>query len=399
MMNMKKYSTLILAFLVAITIQAQDWEQVASYPGDARHHPVTFSIDNFGYLVTGSDDDRDFFRYDADIDTWVQLPNFPGIGRGFSYGVTHEGMAYVGFGASSFFGLQDDLWRYDPVEETWTELTSCPCAERAHPAMIAGFGKIWVGLGSGPTGNLKDWWEYDIATDTWEQQPDLPGPTRHHPYFFDIDGVPYVGFGHGASIYRDFYRFDFETDSWTTLEAFPEQGRVAGTQFSHAGKGYILSGQGEDHDDLEEGEFWEYTPETDSWEQLISHPGTGRWAPGSFVIGDFVYFTSGNVDGVGNFNDMWKGDLPTFVSTEDDAFMQTKIEVQPNPAGDYFQLISDSVLPEGTKITLVDLQGKVVKTVNFQNANKYDIADLSTGIYMVKVFNAESTRTFKLLKL
>ena len=96
---------------------------------------------------------------------------------------------------------------------------------------------------------------------------------------------------------------------------------------------------------------------------------------------------------------MWKGDLPTFVSTEDDIFAQSEIELQPNPAGDYFQLISDSVLAEDTKIALIDLQGKVVKAVNFETSNQYNIADLPAGIYMVKVFNAASARTFKLLKL
>jgi len=397
-MNLKKNGTLIFIFLIAMTVQAQDWEQVASYPGSERHHPVTFAIDNYGYLVTGSENDRDFFRYDSDIDSWEQMPDFPGQGRGFAYGVTHEGKAYMGFGANNF-GLRNDLWRYDPVTETWQERASCPCLARAHPAMIAGFGKIWVGLGSGPSGNLNDWWEYDIATNLWTQQPDLPGPTRHHPFYFDIDGVPYVGFGHGADIYRDFYTFDHETDTWTMLDAFPEEGRVAGTQFSHAGKGYILSGQGEDHNDLDTGEFWEYTPDTDSWEQLNAHPGGGRWAPGSFVIGDFVYFTSGNTETQGNFNDMWKGDLPTFVSTENDVFAQSEMEIQPNPAGDYFQLFSDTVLANDTKIAMIDLQGKVIKTVDFQTNNKYDIADLTTGVYMVRVFNAETARTFKLLKL
>ena len=100
-MNMKKYSTLIVMFLAALTIHAQDWEQVASYPGDARHHPVTFAIDNYGYLLTGSNNDNDFFRYDSDIDTWEQMTDFPGQGRGFSYGVSYEGIAYMGFGANN----------------------------------------------------------------------------------------------------------------------------------------------------------------------------------------------------------------------------------------------------------------------------------------------------------
>ena len=45
------------------------------------------------------------------------------------------------------------------------------------------------------------------------------------------------------------------------------------TQFSYNNKGYVLSGDGDDHGPLSSGEFWEYNPLTDNWSQLPSHPG------------------------------------------------------------------------------------------------------------------------------
>jgi len=77
------------------------------------------------------------------------------------------------------------------------------------------------------------------------------------------------------------------------LTDFPSEARVAGTQFSYDGKGYILSGDGDDHEPLDFGEFWEYTPANDSWIQLPSHPGGAIWAPGSFIIGCDAYFLLG----------------------------------------------------------------------------------------------------------
>merc|ERR1712054_630601 len=56
---------------------------------------------------------------------------------------------------------------------------------------------------------------------------------------------------------------------------------------------FILSGDGNDHSYMETGELWEYLPESDEWRQHSPHPGRSRWAPGSFVIGCDVYFTSG----------------------------------------------------------------------------------------------------------
>jgi hypothetical protein len=139
----------------------------------------------------------------------------------------------------------------------------------------------------------------------WQQKIDLPGNDRHHPFYFGIGNYAYVGFGHGSvigpgsnpnsnsNIYNDFYRYDPSNDSWLQLSDFPSESRVAGTQFSYNGKGYILSGDGDNHGPLDSGEFWEYETSNDSWLQLNSHPGDAIWAPGNFVIDCNVYFLLG----------------------------------------------------------------------------------------------------------
>jgi hypothetical protein len=93
--------------------------------------------------------------------------------------------------------------------------------------------------------------------------------------------------GHGAGAYRDFYRFDPDHNTWNRLADFPAQARVAGTQFSFGGRAYIASGLGANDQPLPAGEFWEYEPTSDSWTQL-SAPRSGRWAPGTFVVGSTV---------------------------------------------------------------------------------------------------------------
>jgi len=396
-MKLLKNTITIFLILMALNLQAQTWQEVASILGDERHHPVTFSIDGFGYLVTGSNGDDDFSRYDPVADEWTQLTDFPGAARGFSYGVTYEGKGYLGFGAQGTTRYKD-LWEYDPTTETWTELTPLPGVPRAHPAMIAGSGKIWVGLGSGPAGNLDDWWEYDIATDSWEEQPDFPSFNRHHPYYFDIDGYPYVGFGHGQNIYRDFYKFDFENDEWIMLNAFPEEGRVAGTQFSHGGKGYILSGQGEDHEDLDTGEFWQYDPDTDSWEELTPHPWGSRWAPGSFVIEDNVYLLCGNKEVGGNQDDMWVANLPTPPVSTDDVIVENQINISPNPTADYFVLDTEVEIAQGSKVAVMDVQGKVVLSFDYESGKNYNVEVLASGTYIITVSNQKESYTSKLFK-
>lgn len=334
-MSMKHLAALTLCLAAASASSAQTWEQVASFPGVGRHHPVTFALNGFGYLVTGSTTggstiSDDFFRYDPVADSWTVLPDFPGPDRTYSYGGSYGGKGYLGFGSGSVFLA--DLWEYNPQTALWTQLAPLPALGRTHPAfVITDDGKIFVGCGGAQTGNLKDWWEYDIATNVWVQRPDLPGPTRHHPYYFNIGNTPYVCFGHGAGIYKDVYRYNRGNNTWTRMLDLPAEGRVAGTQFSRGGKGYVLSGEDEAHDQFPTGEMWEYDGVLDSWTQLTPHPGEARWAPGTFLIDETLYFTGGLMNS-GLRSDMWKysfldpADVATPIGQRDDLFV-----VFPNP--------------------------------------------------------------------
>ena len=305
----------ILLYLIIFPLFgfAQTWTQVSNFISDGRHHPITFGNDDYGFVISGSYLD-DVYKYDQSNDTWIQLQDIPFTGRGYSYGVTINNKAYVGFGSTSNGQYPTDWWEYDMDNDVWNQKSNFPGDGREHPAMVAVNNKIYMGCGGNNNGNLRDWWEYDILTDVWTQKSDLISNERHHPFYFGIGNYAYVGFGHGSYpgpgsnpssssyIYNDFFRYDPSSDTWTQLANFPSEARVAGTQFSYNGKGYILSGDGDDHGPLSTGEFWEYNPLNDSWNQLPSHPGGAIWAPGNFVIGCDVYFLLGQ---------NWNSNFPT----------------------------------------------------------------------------------------
>lgn len=298
-LHMKKIllTTISTLFSLSLIAQSQTWLTVPGGIPAGVHHPVTFAIGDYGYSITGVNSNGStidkVYRYNPVTDSWATLPDFPGGSRGFAIGLTYQGKGYVGFGVSSsqYF---DDLWAYDTATMQWTQLADCPGPARRHPALMAANGKIYVGLGNDNTGDLKDFWQYDIASDSWTQLPDIPGPARHHPFMFAVNGEVYAGMGHGGNfIFDDWYRFDTVNNTWQTMTDFPGEARVAGTQFDHMGHGYVLSGDGDNHSFMSTGEFWEYDDATDNWTQLASHPGPSRWAPGSFVINDTLYFFGG----------------------------------------------------------------------------------------------------------
>ena len=110
---------LICCFLPIIGF-SQSWNQVSNFVGDGRHHPITFSNDNFGYVVCGSYL-NDMFKYDKSSDTWTQLQDFPSSGRGYAYGVTKDERAFVGFGSTSNGSYPTDWWEYNMTTDSWAQ--------------------------------------------------------------------------------------------------------------------------------------------------------------------------------------------------------------------------------------------------------------------------------------
>lgn len=399
---MKKIVVLV-GFFSTLFSFSQEWETLESLPASAvnRHHPVTFSIDGIGYLVGGADVTsrslNDFYTYDPAADTWEFKGTYPGPNRGFGYGLATATKGYVGFGIdyNPITGdetILADLWEYDPISDEWTALAPFPGTPRYHPAMVHVNGKIYVGLGGSEIGDLSDWWEYDIATNVWTARTTFPGTQRHHPYYFSLGDYAYVGFGHhSADIYNDFYRFDPATNSWEEMATFPEQGRVAGTQFSFNNKGYILSGQGETHNNLPTGEFWAYTPETDEWEALPAHPGGGRWAPGSFMIDGGIYLTCGQAN-TGEKRDLMRYQIEGVAKIEKQQQL-SQFVIGPNPSNGCVFIKN---LQDEEALQVFDNTGKTVSTVQLANG-MLDFSAVERGLYLIQIKSENSVITEKII--
>lgn len=400
-------------FIVLTTFSSigigQTWQQKASAPGDGRHHPVTFALDGKGYMVAGSTDfitgTDDFYEYDPVSDSWTTLSDFPGVGRGFSISDTWNGKAYMGFGFGANNDYLKDLWEFDPTTGTWTELTSCPCEERVHPAFVIEEGLLFVGLGNNDiNGNLNDWWEYNIATDSWRQLADLPGGERHHPFMFSANGDVYAGFGHGNGpgtvVYKNWYRWDIDTETWSQMNDLPAEGRVAGTQFSIGDRGFVLSGDGSDHGSMPTGEFWEYDFQTDTWTELPPHPGVSRWAPGSFTIGNVVYLVAGEIRS-GNPNaglqkDLWSFDLEEMASISDAAKIEN-IALFPNPTSNSLHLSGVEQFKD-VHIKIVTSTGQIIIDKYLEH-NTIDVSPLKSGFYFVIIeLDGSSAKQLKFTK-
>ncbi len=405
---MIKQITLVLSLSAfGISLFAQQWVQKEPLPVLGKNHAAAFSINGIGYIALGSNvtDQRDVHSYDPATDAWTELNDFPGAARGFAVGLSAANKGWVGFGlGENAFGIvyHNDLWQYTPETDTWKAKTSCPCAGRLHPSMVEVAGKIYIGAGNNQDGNLNDFWAYNIATDSWEQKASMPTHPRHHPFYFGIGDHVYVGFGHGGlnvegfTIYKDFYKYTPSTDTWERLADFPDQGRVAGTQFSYNGKGYVLSGQDKYHVNLQEGEFWEYEPSTDTWTQLPSMPGSGRWAPTSFLIDSTVYAGTGTSN-FGEESDLWAYTLPP-VSSTSDLTEPHVLSITPNPAHSLLQIPQEWELNDNARVEIYAANGQRFEVKRPGN-NRIDIGHLPSGMYFLKIQTNETVAIGRFLKV
>jgi N-acetylneuraminic acid mutarotase len=93
------------------------WIQKTSFSGTARDGAVGFSINSKGYIGTGLDGSfkADFWEYDANINTWVQISDFGGA-RNKAVGFSIGSKGY--FGTGSF---NNDFWEYNTLPESGKE--------------------------------------------------------------------------------------------------------------------------------------------------------------------------------------------------------------------------------------------------------------------------------------
>lgn len=381
-----------------LSLQAQSW-QTLNNTSFQRHHTVSFSINNMGYSIAGSNPlghSKNVQEYNPVNDSWTDLGDYPGPARAQGIGQTWNGKGYFGFGSEPSGAKLSDLWEFDPISNTFTQLPSCPGVGRTHPALVILNGKIYTGMGSGNATNLSDWWEYDITTQVWTQKQSIP-IGRHHPYQFVLNGNIYVGSGHQSS----WYKYDPLNDTWTTIASLDT--RVAGTQFNYNGKGYALSGVTTGHTFYATGQFYEYDPLSDAWSLLQPHPGNSLWAPGSFVINNYVYLYTGTTGATGTsilgfYNtSMYRYKLGDVVGINENIFGEN-ISVYPNPTSEV-ATINLGTIKEAT-ITISNITGKELYNINHVNESQVEVSlsDYSEGIYYIKIQSNNQQKVVKLIK-
>lgn len=87
----------------------------------------------------------------------------------------------------------------------------------------------------------------------------------------------------------------------------------------------------------------------------------------------------------------------TSLGTTEVREMDNRVQVYPNPTSDIFKIsLPEDLVKYNTVITLHDMSGKTVR--EYKVADSYNISDLPSGQYMIKIKDGKSIKVTKILK-
>lgn len=190
-----------------------------------------------------------------------------------------------------------------------------PAGGRASACACTLNGKAYVFGGRDTVGNYRnDLWQYDPATDSWTNLGNAPMKKRVNATMVSDGGKLYVGLGYAAkhayvdSAYqRDWWEYTPETNTWRRLTDFPNANTVAGTSVASDGAVYVLYGFGYGFTRT----ICRYDISSNTWTTLPNNPqqpisnfgGRGAMCNGRF------YFGLGYK--ISNLTQWHEADLPT----------------------------------------------------------------------------------------
>jgi N-acetylneuraminic acid mutarotase len=254
------------------------WTQKADFGGEKRRGAVGFSINNKGYIGTGTtgydntEIFNDFWEYNPKEDSWTQKADFGGEKRWGAVGFSINDKGYIGTGTTDYDNTEifNDFWEYNPKEDSWTQKKDLGETGRSDAIGFSINDKGYIGTGTKNYRNyevLNDFWEYNPKEDSWTQKKDFEGEPNYGAVGFSIHDKGYIGLGYNSKNSIGFWEYNPQEDNWTQKADFQEARRYEAIAFSINNKGYI--GTGEEYNAtpivpvvyLPSADLWEYTPQ------------------------------------------------------------------------------------------------------------------------------------------
>ncbi|PHN00890.1 Kelch repeat-containing protein [Flavilitoribacter nigricans] len=188
------------------------WTRKAHFPGGQRTFAAGFTIGDKGYLGTGSKDyfngtpQADFWEYDPVDDKWTRKADYPGAARSNIKTFSLEQKGYFVGGSNRSFNeaISKELWEYDQTSDRWERKADIEDEIASWSAAFSIGSKGYI------LGYDSYFWEYAPLKDQWIRKADYNGGFRRDPTGFAVGSKGYIVGGYDGSFRKDFRVYQSE---------------------------------------------------------------------------------------------------------------------------------------------------------------------------------------------
>ncbi|MFZ9027766.1 MAG: T9SS type A sorting domain-containing protein [Crocinitomicaceae bacterium] len=382
-MLLKKSKYLLVLFVILLegfTLNAQQWTQMADFPGEGRHRATAISIGNKGYLgfghINGTGTEtifNDWWEYDPSNNSWTQKASCPIQSMPFSYytmldskGFVIDGVAYLGSSNNGPF------LSYNSFTNMWHELNT--------PSTGMGFSSPLSFENKGYVYGNNSLEIYNPGTDSWTSfsgfsTPIIPDVGWWQNIHSKGTKMYFTGYN-GQYNEHYFWSFDITDSIWTDHGLWLP---VAQYPYVFDHQDLIIVACGGSSNPWAYNEVYAFDPNSETWTQMMDFTGSARRYTTGFTIQNQGYLCTGT-NGV-NMSDLWR--MNNILGTED-MNKELSLNVFPNPAMKYINIS----LEEHTsfKVELFDPSGKGVGTYETTNGKiTIERGNLPSGSYHLVV--------------
>lgn len=228
------------------------------------------------------------------------------FGRACASSFVLNDTAYILFGRNA--KSSNLVYTYAAGDSTFTYHHKFPGKARINAIAEVVNGRAYTGLGYDPAkgwnleGYLKDFWMYDPSTNQWDSVSTFPGNATNNCVSFVFDDEIYVMHGFESHLIASSgftaacWKYSPLRDEWTQLNDFPGYRRASAVAVTNGER--VFTGTG--YATWNEMDWWEYFPDTDSWEKRKTMPDKGRCNATSFCV-DGRFFVYGGRYFAGNY--------------------------------------------------------------------------------------------------
>lgn len=351
---MKKcHSILLTVFLIFCSqVSKAQWETLANIPGKLSFPIVTVLNGEIHVMggggASGATDVH--YRYDPATNKWDTLAPVPYKAQQPA-GITLAGrIHYFGGGFPNSGSPVASHYSYNPVTNTWRKETNLTAARAIHYAVELN-DTLYSLAGQG----MKQLFEaYDTLSKKWIKRADLLDDSYWYGAHLSSHGKIYrFGGGGFSSPKLDAHVYDPKTKAWTVLPEMPDRSHaISGTALGdsiYLAGGYALS--------TEVDKVWVYNIKTQTYTAGLKLPQARNYHK-LVTIGKCIYSVGGNNNANANMPLSLIRYCPSSSSgiyNTDKSLEKTLIKTFPDKIE--IELSSDQ---SGSKITLIDMSGKVV---------------------------------------